>query len=174
MKRKNLLLIVLALMVNSAIAAPALKVEKGNWVALLKEEAVAYVVFDYSKATWEGKKSYEEFCGDTYISRTESSVVDFVDAFNMGRTNLEMSNDSTLNAKYKLTFHINKLERKQGMSMWGRFFIRVYGHMEIVNLESNEIVCAIAINGHAGGDDFVPEHRLSKCFKSLGWKLLDI
>ena len=78
MKRKNLLLIVLALMVNSAIAAPALKVEKGNWVALLKEEAVAYVVFDYSKAQ-EGKNHMKSFV-ETLIFLVRKLCCRFVDA----------------------------------------------------------------------------------------------
>ena len=77
-------------------------------------------------------------------------------------------------AKYKMIFRIKNLERKQGMSMWGRFFIRVYGEIEIVNIASNESVCSILVNGHAGGDDFVPEDRLSKCFKSLAEKLIKL
>ena len=47
---------------------------------------------------------------------SESSVVDLL-MLNMGRTNLEMSNDSTLNAKYKL--HTNKLEQE---CPWGTIF----------------------------------------------------
>ncbi len=169
--KKTVLLLTLFLTAASAVAAPALKVTSGNWVEIKKDLAFAYVEFDYSKATWEGKKSYEEFCGDSYTSRTENSVITFIHTFNLGSTNLKMTNDP-LDTQYKLIFHINNLERKQGMSMWGRFFIRIYGHIDIIDLESDEIVCTIAVNGHSGGDDFVPEGRLYKCFMSLGERLL--
>lgn len=171
--KKIYLLLSLLLVSITAGAAPALKVKSGNWLSLLSEDANVCVEFDYSKATWEEGESYEKFCGDTYKARTEASVTDFITSFNTVSNSLKMAN-TLEGAKYKMIFHIKNLERKQGMSMWGRFFIRVYGEIEIINITSNESVCSIIVNGHAGGDDFVPEDRLSKCFKALAEKLIKL
>ena len=171
--KKLYLLLSLLLVTLSVSAAPALKVKSGNWLSLLSEDSNVCVEFDYSNATWEEGESYEKFCGETYKARTEASVTDFISSFNTFSSGLKMAN--TLDgAKYKMIFRIKNLERKQGMSMWGRFFIRVYGEIEIVNIASNESICSILVNGHAGGDDFVPEDRLSKCFKSLAEKLIKL
>ena len=170
---KKVLLFAFALMAFSVSAAPALKIKSGNWLSLLNEQACAFVEFDYSNATWEEGDSYEKFCGDTYTSRRDASVSDFIMSFNDFSSALKMSNENN-NAKYKFIFHINNLERKQGMSMWGRFYIRVYGEIEIVDIATNETICTINVNGHAGGADFVPEDRLSKCFKSLAEKLIKL
>lgn len=157
----------------SANAALALKVKSGNWLSILNENAISFVEFDYSNAKWEEGQSYEKFCGDTYLPRVQASVSDFIVSFNELSTGLKMS-DKSEDAKYKMVFHIDNLERKQGMSMWGRFFIRIYGQIEIIDNSTNECVCTIAVNGHSGGDDFVPEDRLSKCFRALADKLIKL
>lgn len=171
---KKLYLLLSLLFVSLSVnAAPALKVKTGNWLSLLSDNASVCVVFDYTQATWEEGESYEKFCGETYKARTEASVSDFITSFNDISNGLKMTNSSE-DAKYKMIFHINNLERKQGMSMWGRFYIRIYGEIEIIDIASNEVVCSIIVNGHAGGDDFVPEDRLSKCFKALAEKLIKL
>lgn len=171
--KKFYLLLSLLLVSIAANAAPALKVKSGNWLTILSENANVCVEFDYTNATWEEGESYEKFCGETYKDRTAASVSDFITSFNTISNNLKMTNILE-EAKYKMIFHIKNLERKQGMSMWGRFFIRIYGEIEIINIASNESVCSIIVNGHAGGDDFVPEDRLSKCFKALAEKLIKL
>lgn len=169
------ILIIAAILLNCSalIAAPALKVKSGKWAQVKSESALTYVEFDYSKAMWEEDKTYESFCGDTYGARVTASITDFVDSYNLGTSGLKMTIDQEA-AKYKLVFHIDNLERKQGMTMWGRFFIRVYGTIEVVDLATDTPICEIIVKGHAGGDDFVPEDRLSKCFKSLAEKLLKL
>lgn len=168
-------LMIAAIIFNCSLlgAAPALKVKSGKWVQVRSEEALAQVVFDYSKAMWEEDKTYESFCGETYEPRVEASINDFINSYNEGTTALKMTHNQE-NAKYKLVFHIDNLERKQGMSMWGRFYIRVYGTIEVIEVATNAAICEIVVKGHAGGDDFVPEDRLSKCFKSLAEKLLKL
>lgn len=163
-------LLIVSLSVN---AAPALKVKSGNWLSLLSEDANVCVEFDYSNATWEEEESYEKFCGDTYKARTETSVKDFISSFNNFSSCLKMAN-TIEGAEYKMIFRIKNLERKQGMSMWGRFYIRIYGEIEIIKISSNESVCSILVNGHAGGDDVAPDDRLSKCFKALAEKLIKL
>lgn len=72
-----------------------------------------------------------------------------------------MSSDPA-DAKYKLTFRISSLEQWQMSSFYGRLCMFVHG----------ETVCRIKVKGHSGNEDYVPEDRLSKCFKSLAKRLI--
>ena len=171
--KKILLLIVVFMNCSILFAAPALKVKSGNWSNIKSENLLTYVEFDYSNAKWENGKTYEAFCGDTYASRVAASISDFVDTYNTISSGMKMSTSSD-EARYKFVFRIKNLERKQGMSMWGRFYIRIYGNIEIYDLSNESLICEISVNGHSGGDDFVPEDRLSKCFRNLAEQLFKL
>ena len=147
--------------------------ERDTWKSIVAEQVYACVEFDYSETTWEEGESYKEFCGETYEPRVKSSVADFIDAFNSATHGLKMTTEQD-DAKYKFVFHIDNIERKQGMTMWGRFFSRVYGNIEVIDLQTEAVVCKIEVDGHRGGDDFVPEDRLAKCFRALAENLLDM
>lgn len=172
---KQLVLLMVAMLAGYSMnAAPALKVANGNWADVVQEETLALVEFEYSNTTWEKKESYKTFCEGEYEQRVENSIKDFVAGFNKQSSNLKLVNDDP-KAKYKLIFRINNLERKLGTGFQvGKFRIKVYGQIEVVDLASNDCVCKIIVNGHVGGWDYVPNDRLSKCFTSLGEELLNL
>ena len=157
----------------SVSAASELKVKSGKWNSLKTEDARVCVKFDYSNARWEEGQSYENFCGETYEPRVSASVETFIYAFNENTTGLKFSEDEQ-DAKYKFVFHIKNLERKMSGFGWGRFFIRVYGEIEILDIASNTTICTIMVNGHAGDADYIPEDRLAKCFKALAEQLIKL
>lgn len=157
----------------SISAAPELKVKSGKWTSLKSEDAKVCVEFDYSKARWEEGQSYETFCGDTYEPRVSASVETFIYAFNENTIGLKLSQDEK-DAQYKFVFHIRNIERKMSGFGWGRFFIRVYGEIEIIDIASNTTICTIMVNGHAGDADYIPEDRLAKCFRALAEQLIKL
>lgn len=157
----------------SVSAAPELKVKLGKWTSLKSEDAKVYVEFDYSNARWEEGQSYEDFCGDTYEPRVSASVETFIYAFNENTIGMKLSQEEK-DAQYKLIFHIRNIERKMSGFGWGRFFIRVYGDIEIIDVVSNTTICTIMVNGNAGDADYIPEDRLAKCFKALAEELVKL
>lgn len=170
--KKIIIIFIAVLTYNFATAGP-LKIIFGNWEEIVKENVFAFVEFDYSQTMWEEDEPYDKFCGDSYTERVNFSIADFRATFNENSKSLRMTNRPE-EAKYKLVFHIKNLERKQGMMMWGRCYIRVYGQIDIIDISTNETICSISVNGLAGDEDYVPNDRLSKCFKKLGEELEDL
>lgn len=148
----------------SAKKAP-LMVTTGDICSLLKTNAAMVVEFDYSHAMWEQEETYKEFCGDTYEERLENSVTAFVGAFNKESNALKAT--ASGDAAYKMVVTVDNLERKQGMSMWGRMYIRIIGTINVYDTATNQLILTVDVKNHAGGEDFAPSDRLNKCFDSL-------
>lgn len=149
-----------------------LTVTTGDICPLLKSDATMVVEFDYSHAMWEEDETYKEFCGDTYEERLENSVTAFVGAFN--RESGVLKATASGDAAYKMVVVVDNLERKQGMSMWGRMYIRIIGAIHVYDTATNQLVLTVDVKNHAGGEDFAPSDRLNKCFDSLAAEFIKL
>ena len=69
--KKTFTVLALLLISTLTFAAKPLKVKSGD-LSFKQEAVLARLVMDYSNATWEGRQSSEEFCGEDYGSRTAS------------------------------------------------------------------------------------------------------
>ncbi len=165
--KKAFTLMAAALLACSAVYAKKapLTVTTGDICALLKANAAMVVEFDYSHAMWEEEETYKDFCGDTYAERLENSVTAFVAAFN--RENAALKATASGDAAYKMVIVMDNLERKQGVSMWGRMYIRIIATINVYDTATNQLVLTVSVKNHAGGEDFAPSDRLNKCFDSL-------
>lgn len=174
---KRLILLLSLILITTAASATqtvgALRIKQGSWSAIKDDNATAYVCFDYSETKWFLNQSYEEHCGDTYELRTGLSLTDFIASFNENSKGLKMSTD-IIGAKYYICFNISNMEQWQMSSMYGRLSTFVHGEIEVLDMASGEILCKIAVKGHSGNEDYVPEDRISKCFKSLAKRLVKL
>lgn len=165
MKRHYLILGFLCwcLLINAA-SSRDLRLTSGS-TAFCKENATAILELDWSHATWEDYKPIKMYCGDDYEERLEISHIAFIHGFNSNSNGLRFINGE--NAKYKLIIRIDNFEQNQG-SGWGRFYIRLYGTIEVIDLLSKQCVATFRINGFSGGPDYVQTDRFGKSFNALG------
>lgn len=166
--KKTFTILALLLISTLTFAAKPLKVKSGD-LSFKQEAVIARLVMDYSNATWEGRQSYEEFCGEDYGSRVQQSAIAVMTGFNSFNPALKISLDEDAEAKYTITVRLAELERK----MWdiASFYIRVQGTISVVNNETGEEVCSIEMKKLSGNASYVPDTRLFSCFQELGLSL---
>ncbi len=146
-------------------------IAKSKAPQFFKEEAKAVLNIDFSKTTWEKDEDFKAWCGDTYNERVEASNTYFKNAFNEHSTGLKIV-DSTDEAKYEINITVNNFERKVAAWGWGRFHIKIYGKIDVVDLTSSQVVYTYKINGISGGDDYVETDRFKKSFAELAEEFL--
>ncbi len=165
--KKNLLLFCF-LMCSIVTWAGSLK-GKGN-VNCFKETETAVLTIDFSKAKWEKKEDFKQWCGTDYDKRVAVSNSEFTRSFNeksKGLKIVEAGND----AKYKIVIDVTNFERKTASFGWGRAHIKIYGTLKVVDASTGDAVCTYTLDGVSGGDDFVETDRFAKSFAELGKQL---
>lgn len=167
---KKVLIAMAALLFTSAslFAAKPLKVADGS-LAVLKENSTATWKIDLSKAVFENDGDFKEWCGDDYQDRVKIMNDTFFDSFNKYSKGLQLVNKGS--APYKLVFKVDKFERKQGGGMWGRFFIKVYGTIEILDATTGELALKLDVDGQPGDGDYVETDRFGK---TMDWLCMGI
>ena len=130
------------------------------------------VVMDYSTTMWEDDGSYKEFCGNDYEKRVNDSYVAFIDAFNHKNKNMiQATADTTAEVKAKVVVKIDKWDRKfAGVGGYGKLYICIYGTVTVYDA-TDKAVASAEIYKLAGGEDYVEDDRLKKCFANLAGKL---
>ena len=129
------------------------------------------VEMDYSATMWEDDGQYKEFCGNDYEKRVNDSYVAFIEAFNHKNKNMiQATADPNANTRGKVVVKIDKLERKNGSSAWGRMYIRMYGTVTVYDM-TKKAVASAEIYKLAGEEDYVEDDRLKKCFAALAEEL---
>ena len=73
-----------------------------------------------------------------------------------------------------MVIRIDNFVQKQSGFGWGRFYVRIYGNIDIIDLASAKTVCSIEINGLSGSADYVQNDRMAKSFTELGEKLAEV
>lgn len=167
--KKVILSILMLSFAISTFAAKPLKVISGK-ADCLKEFSSAVVVFDYSGTTWEGDESLQEYCGDDYEPRIARGYKTFVREFNIFSKGLKIVEEED-KAEAIIKIEFNEFEQKQGMSSWGRFFLRFYGTIDIINRSTNEIVCTLEMDKLGGDADYSPDDRFAKAYAALAKEL---
>ena len=160
---------IMALLVISTLtfAGKPLQVKKGT-LDFLKDDAIAKVEMDYSQTTWEKKRPYDQFCGDTYEERVSQSQEAFIQGFNSKSKSLKLTDDDE-QVKYTITVHVGDLERK--VFDIASFYIRIVGTITVVYNETGEEVCTIEMDKLKGAASYIPNTRLYSCFLTLGQTL---
>ena len=163
MKKTSLFFVLISfcLMLN---AKSFIKLHSGS-TDCLRENAKAVVEMDWSKATWEKYKPIKEYCKDEYEKRFELSEIAFVRGFNKNSKGLLCVSGES--AKYKIVIHMEDFFQKVGGG-WGRLYIRLYGLIEVVDLNSGETVAIFYVDGLSGDADYVQNDRFAKSFEQLG------
>ncbi len=170
MKKWTILFASLWLVAGMGYAKKAIVVKDGDICSLLRQDTTVSVIFDYSNTRWEQEEAYKDFCGDDYQERVDNSLKTFTEAFN--RTSKTLKATTADEAAYRMVVTVENLERKQGMVMWGRMYIRVTGRIQVFDAATNEPVLTVTVQSLAGDEDFVPNDRLNKCFDKLATQLV--
>ncbi len=170
MKKWMILSAALWLVASMGYAKKSMVVTDGDICSLLGQDTTVSVAFDYSHTRWEQEESYKDFCGDDYQVRVDNSLTTFTEAFNRTSKTLRATNSGE--AAYRMVVVVDNLERKQGMVMWGRMYIRVTGQIRVFDAATNEPVLTVTVQNLAGDEDFVPNDRLNKCFDKLATQLV--
>ena len=170
--KKVLLSLLVSLIAMSSFAAKPLKVLSGK-ANCLKEFSSAIVVFDYSGTTWEGDESLQEYCGDDYEPRITRGYKTFVREFNVFSKGVKIvEEEEKADAIIRVIF--DEFEQKQGMSSWGRFYLRFYGTIEIINRSTNEVVCKLEMDKLGGDADYSQDDRFAKAYAALAKELATV
>ena len=165
---KHILFVIAACLVClNALAGSDIKVKSGKSV-VVKENANAVIVFDFSNARWEQKESFKDWSGTDYEKRVNVASECFVNSFNENTKGLKLVTNKDL-AEYSIIFKVTNLEKHQAFTgMWGQGKISVTGTIDILNIKTQEQVCSIFIDGYGASKDYNVTDGIGKCFKSLG------
>lgn len=167
---KKLLLTFLVLLCSAVMFAGPLKKTSGD-EKCFSENATAVLSMDLSNTTFDKKQSFKTWCGKDYEERVSVSEKGFTESFNQNSKGLKIV-DSESDAKYKIVIDVKNFQRKSASFGWGRFHVKIYGTLTVVDNATGETVCAYSIDGVSGGDDFNETERFEKSFSELGKVLL--
>ena len=106
---KHLLIVIAACLVClNALAGSDIKVKSGKSV-VVKENANAVIVFDFSNARWEQKESFKDWSGTDYEKRVNVASECFVNSFNENTKGLKLVTNKD-QAEYSIIFKVTNLE----------------------------------------------------------------
>ncbi len=169
MKKTILTLMITFLMVNVfAGKGNTVKLLSGN-TDVLKENATAVLVMDYSETTWEEDQDYELWCGSDFEERVKLSTKAFEKRFNITSQGLKIKEGD--DAKYKIVFKIIDLEQHQSMSMWGRLTMEVTGRIDIIDIATGNVVLSLQLTTIQGEADYATNDRIIKAFSNVAERL---
>ncbi len=169
--KKIILLATVMLASICTVSAKVLEVESGS-PSFVKEDASAIVEFNCENATWEGKENYKTWCGNLYAERNERALGHFIMGFNSKSKGLKLAKEAA-DAKYKLVFDVIEFDRFWApLNKPGQCYGSVTGKLNVIDLQTNEIVCTIAVNKcNSIGTDFNITKNIGDCCLNLGYKL---
>lgn len=156
-------------LLSCVVSAGNLNVVSGSKKSIKSGEK-AIAKFDFESAAWEDGQDFKSFCGDTYDERVNGMSRRFISTFNQNCSKLTIERDAT-NCKYKIKVAADNFERKASGWGWGRFHIRWYGTITIIDLENKAEVCKIKGEKVSGDNDYVPLDRLIGCYRELAEQL---
>ena len=172
MKRLLLLLGMICLL-SSHCFASKIKVISGS-TEFLKKNGYSTIVFDFSKTTWEKDQDFETWCGNDYEKRIEAMKWAFLGAFNTKTKGLKIDNAST-NPIYKIVIEVRDLERHQAFTgAWGQGKFSTTCLIRVIDIQTNENVCEIYVDGYGAGKDYDYADGLGKCFKGLAEEVVKL
>lgn len=167
---KKLLLTFVVLLCSAAMFAGPLKKTSGDGKCFL-ENATAVLSMDLSNTTFDKKQRFQTWCGKDYEERVAVSEKGFTTSFNQYSKGLKIAEQGT-DAKYKIVIDVKNFQRKSASFGFGRFHMKIYGTLSVIDNATGETVCAYTIDGLSGGDDFNETDRFEKSFFELGKVLL--
>lgn len=167
---KKLLLTFIVFLCSIVMFAGPLKKTSGD-DKCFSENVTAVLSMDLSKTTFDKKQSFKTWCGKDYDERVSVSKKGFTESFNQNSKGLKIV-DSEDDAKYKIVIDVKNFQRKSASFGFGRYHVKVYGTLTVIDNATGETVCAYDIDGVSGGDDFVETERFEKSFSELGKVLL--
>ncbi len=167
---KKLLLTFIVLLCSTVMFAGPLKKTSGD-DKCFSENATAVLSIDLSNTTFDKKQSFMTWCGKDYEERVSVSKKGFTESFNQNSKGLKIT-DSESEAKYKIVIDVKNFQRKSASFGWGRFHVKIYGTLTVIDIATGETVCAYSVDGVSGGDDFNETERFEKSFSELGKVLL--
>lgn len=135
--------------------------------SVLKDKATADIVFDFSKTTWEKDETFRHYCKDNeYEERVSGMKQSFIKSYNKTSLGLRVG-ENAADAKYKMVFRVDNFEQKMSGWGWGRFYIKVYGEIDIKDAATGESVCKIQIKGISANADYSQNDRFKESFEKI-------
>lgn len=163
--KKVLTLLLLA--VSICASAANLKTVNGN-ASVLKTQGSATFECNFSSTTWEKKEDFKTWCGKDYDERVKIMTNAFIDSFNKNSKGLKIATSDT-NAAYKIVFDVVNMERHQaGFGTWGQGTFFATGTLKVVEVQTGNVVCEIAVSKFGAGADYTYSDGMRKCYNGLG------
>lgn len=159
------------LLILSCTVSFAGSVKKSGNASVLRENAVAQIVFDFNGSRWEEDEDFKAYCGNSYEERVRIAHDSFVNTFNNLSKGLKIS-DNTDGAKYKVVVKVQNFVQKMAMVGWGRFSIRIYANIEIQDISNGQTVCSFYAKGVSGGADYSQDERFNKSWGEVAKEIL--
>ncbi|MCQ2974312.1 MAG: hypothetical protein MJ211_05820 [Bacteroidales bacterium] len=159
-------IIMLTFLANFTFAGNGkITVTQGN-KNVFNENALVIVEFDYSSTTWEDDDNYKTWSGNDFDERVNLSINAFTNSFKATSKKLKVSENQ--DAKYKIVVIVENLEQHQSMSTWGRLTMKITGKIQVVEIDTNNLVCELSVKDVKGSPDYTMTDRINKAFCELG------
>lgn len=166
----------------TSFAGNPVEVKSGD-LSVLKEKAQALLEFDYSAAT-VGEKTLNEYLkgrGDDFVRDWPTDILGaasyFTATFNKkNKKGMQISPNESA-AAYKIIVHVKNLDMGNGGSTFVPFAsakaggVIMTGTIDIVKLETNEIVCNLSVDEVKGIGTVSEAGRLTLMYGELATKL---
>ncbi len=135
----------------------------------VREKANVVVNIDLSKATWEKKQSFKDWCGEAYNERVAICKDAFKKSFGKEYKNLSVV-EAKADAKYEINVDIDNIKRRTELN--GEYEYRIYGKVNVVDVKSGKTVYTYKAKG-VDGDGYNDDICLGEAFEELADDLID-
>lgn len=172
MKKATLFLSMLLVAVFAVASNPMKQITgRENLKAIMSSDAKAFVVYDWTDAKYDKTKDLKKELADDYDFVIPDCEKSFVKGFNNKSKHLKLSTDSS-DAKYKFVLKVTSIDRYfQPMTFIPKHEGKMWGSLEIFDVETNKSLTKITIDEAEEGYDLVPKECFGKTFLNLGEKV---
>ena len=171
--KRTLLTAILAVAAVVAFAGNPLKIISGKdqIKAIMKDDATAVVVFDWSKAKYDNDESLKEQWGKDYKYIVKDCEESFIEGFNDHSKKLELESESD-DAKYKFILTVTNVDRFfAAMAFVPAHEAKVWGNLKIVDIASGQTLVEIDIDEAEDGQHVDIRQCYGETFEELGEKV---
>lgn len=137
---------------------------------LMKEDAYAILVIDWSRAKYDNKKTAAAEFGKDFAFIKNDCADKFIEGFNDKSKGIVLDKNRK-KAPYKFVIRVTNLDAYVDVMRGGQWEGKMWGTLKIVKTSNGATLAEVDIEEAEDGKDYVRKESFGKTFKRLGGKV---
>lgn len=137
---------------------------------LMKEDAYAILVIDWSRAKYDNKKTAAAEFGKDLAFIKNDCADKFIEGFNDKSKGIVLDKNRK-KAPYKFVIRVTNLDAYVDVMRGGQWEGKMWGTLKIVKTSNGATLAEVDIEEAEDGKDYVRKESFGKTFKRLGGKV---